>query len=473
MNKDYEAENGMTFNFLAKISLTLLAVLLIGAAFFYKLRMVFIDGPFMIFQIIKNDSPDIMVERYGSIVTQIFPFIGQKLAFSLDHIMLLYSVSFNLFYLLVGFIIYKLKQYIWVIILAFYQIGFATDLFFWPNNEIHQGIAWMALTTGFWFYMEHFKTLSKVMGVLLFLMLAIAIFTHPLMIPVVLFLTIFYFLSGIFSFKNLKYKLLLLSVLSLCALKFIVSSNNWYDGGKFKHLASCTYVDWLNVFNRPAMINFISELIHNHLGALVVLFLCIFSLLKYKKYWLLGFILMFTMVYLVFIAMTFAEFKKFYIESQWMPIAIFWITPLVYNLRLKLPDWKILLFPFIILVSWLASISGSITIFQQRLEWTNTVIKQMEKKNFQKLIITDVDNSIKESIILPWGLPVESLILSSARSPSSSRTFLIDQTERGGKGNDIFLSCFEDIQIDKLNKTYFNLDKSSGYQIVKYTELMK
>ncbi len=221
------------------------------------------------------------------------------------------------------------------------------------------------------------------------------------------------------------------------------------------------------------MINFISELIHNHLGALVVLFLCIFSLLKYKKYWLLGFILMFTMVYLVFIAMTFAEFKKFYIESQWMPIAIFWITPLVYNLRLKLPDWKILLFPFIILVSWLASISGSITIFQQRLEWTNTVINQMEKKNFQKLIITDVDKSIKESIILPWGLPVESLILSSAWSPSSSRTFLIDQTERGGKGNDIFLSCFEDIQIDKLNKTYFNLDKSSGYQIAKYTELMK
>src|SRR5690606_38236002 len=81
-----------------------------------------------------------------------FPLAGVWLKLPLTLIVLLYSASFNLFYLVSGIVLFRLKQYHFLLLLAFYLTACATETFYWSNNEVHQGICWMLLTFGFLFY---------------------------------------------------------------------------------------------------------------------------------------------------------------------------------------------------------------------------------------------------------------------------------------------------------------------------------
>ncbi len=453
------------------ISILFLSVLLLASFFLYPLRMSFIDAPFMIFQIIQKETPDIMVERYGSIVTQIFPYIGYKLGLSLASIMLLYSMSFNLFYLISALLLFKIKEYAWIIVLTMYQIAFATDSYFWTNNEIHQGIAWLTLTFGFWSYFERLKSLNGFRIFIIVFMGAVSVFTHPLIIPVLIFIVIFLVLNGKLNLKIYKDQLIILTCILLCVIKLIFSSYNWYDGGKFNQLTSHSISDWLTIFEKPVFKAFFNELIVNHWVAIILTLINILVLLKTRQFLILIFELLFILSYLMVTAMMFPEFVRFYIESQWMPIAVFLSLPIVFNLK-KSSALKLL--PFAVLfvcIIWVANMIRPYNLFAERYALHNTILNKMESKNLSKAIITDVDEAVKKKMIMPWGLPVESLILSSSINSPKLRTFLFDQPERLPSDASMFLSCFENIPCSKLNQTYFKLDTINKYKVIKMNEL--
>ncbi|MFI5196881.1 MAG: hypothetical protein ACHQD8_07305, partial [Chitinophagales bacterium] len=83
---------------LAKISLAAMGVLFVLGAIFYKERVLFADASFILFAIINDNHFAIQVERYGSFITQLFPYLGQKLHLPLNTLMFLYGISFNLFF---------------------------------------------------------------------------------------------------------------------------------------------------------------------------------------------------------------------------------------------------------------------------------------------------------------------------------------------------------------------------------------
>ena len=472
MQHQDKCDESETLKLAAMIGLALLAFLLLLSGIFYKLRMSFLDGPFMIFQIIEKDSPDIMVQRYGSIITQVWPWLAQKCSLPMNIIMLVYSLSFNMFYFLTGAFLYKIRQYRWVIILAFYQIAFCTDAFFWPNNEIHQGIAWLAATAGLWFFIEHSGVKYMGFRMLLAILLTISLFTHPLMLPVVIFLVILFVLEGVFKLNKREHQFILLFIFLVMAMKFYLSTNNWYDGAKFSILASQSPNKWLQVFNSHAMHSFVQDLFSRHWVAVFIFAVTLWVLIIQRKFPIALFMTIFTLIYLLLVAMAFPDFKRFYIESQWMPIAIFIITPLVFNFHVFENKQRIVFFSLMVCIAWLMLMPGAVSMFQARYTRQMEILNRMETKNISKLILTDVPDQIKEHIILPWALPVESIILSSASNTVGRRSFLFEQPERATKGTSIFLSAFENLDISTLDRRYFWLNNTEDYVVLKYSTFM-
>ena len=105
----------------AKIALLVLALLAIGAAVFYKLRMSFLDAPYIAFNIINTDALHIQEHRYGAFITQAVPLLAARMGLSVKAILVGYSLSFTLFYLLVALLlVYKFKEYGMAVLMACY-----------------------------------------------------------------------------------------------------------------------------------------------------------------------------------------------------------------------------------------------------------------------------------------------------------------------------------------------------------------
>lgn len=90
----------------AQVALGFLIALLIGSIIFWKERMLFSDAAFISFRIINYGTLQIQVDRYGAFITQLFPYLASKAHLPLASVLLWYSISFNLFYLVVGGLLY-------------------------------------------------------------------------------------------------------------------------------------------------------------------------------------------------------------------------------------------------------------------------------------------------------------------------------------------------------------------------------
>lgn len=451
----------------AQISLGMLLILFMLSIVWYKFRMYFLDAPFIVFQIINDDSPAIMVGRYGAILTQIFPYIGQKFNLPMSVILLLYSMSFNLLYLVSGLILYKLKAYHWVIMLAFYQIAFATDAFFWTNNEIHQSICYLALSAGIWYFVSSYPNCRK--GLLYAIssaLLLVAIITHPLAIPVVAYVIGFMFIIKELNINRRRDIFLVSFSLSACIVKYFLSKTNWYDGDKLNQLSGQSLSSWLSFMDKPVAKTFLPELFQNHWSALIVIILVVTLLIRERLYLMLIWAIGFSMVYMITISMIIIEYTRFYTESQWMAVAIFISLPLMYLLQTisKSVISKITVLVFIL---WIFNIPESYRSFKHRYEWQRSILDKMESKGIDKLMLSNTNKEVIENLKMAWALPVESLNISAAEY-KRPMTFIINQPERTKSDQKVFLSCFEDIAIKNLNQNYFPLDTTTSYSNFEY-----
>jgi hypothetical protein len=106
-------------------------VLLLGAAFFSLLRVLFADASFVLFRLLNQGSFQIQEHRYGSFITQSFPLMGTQLHLPLLTIAILYTINFNLFYLaVVLLLLYRFYEQSIAVLMSFYFILFVSDTFF-------------------------------------------------------------------------------------------------------------------------------------------------------------------------------------------------------------------------------------------------------------------------------------------------------------------------------------------------------
>lgn len=129
-----------------QIAIGVLIILGLLAIYSYQERMLFLDPCWIVFNIINTKTYCIAEHRYGAFITQSFPLIGMYLRLSLKAILILYSASFYIFYLGAAIVMGQVWKQKWAaVLLAIYLVLFVSDGYYWPNNEVHQGIAWMLL----------------------------------------------------------------------------------------------------------------------------------------------------------------------------------------------------------------------------------------------------------------------------------------------------------------------------------------
>lgn len=463
----------------SRVIILLFGVLLAGSLVYWQERMLFLDAPHILFRIINEESLQITVNRYGSFVTQMQPLLATKLHLPLAWVMRVYSMSFNIFYLLVALLLcYRYKRVELAVLLGMYCTLLVSDTYYWTNNEVHQGIAWLLLGMGASIYVaERWK--RDVLVILAFgTWVGLAIWTHPLVMFVAGYLWLFLWIgySDLLSRRQWVGTSVLLILLAWG--KYYESSANWYDANKIDMVR---HVGWKEIKGITSSVNFrflVSGMWQNYwllgLGSVVGL-----AALLWQKKWLQALLGMAAaMVYVAIVCLTYREATPtFYIESEYMPLTIILMAPFVYYVlpRLKRSNGAALL--AVAMGIRLAYISAASPMFVNRVELLRNANEAMNLKGLHKVIVPDTSVVLNEALVMNWGVPVESMLLSavSGDKPNNSWTMLPEAAIVKAKyiGKDTLLGCFEQRPYEQLNKHYFEADTSKYYVVMSYDELVR
>ena len=463
------------------VSLIFLALLVILSVIFYRERMLFIDAPHNLFLIINDGHLHIEEHRYGSFVSQVLPFLGAKAGLPLSAVMLLYSVGFTLFFLAVGLVVFfRFRNYSLVVLFALYLALFASASFYWPNNEVHQGMGWLTLALAGNFYLA--RSGSRPWFAVLFFLLSffLAVWTHPLIMIVALFLWFFCW-AGNFNWPfNHRQALLFTALLFLLvAVKFNTGRLHGYDSSKIEAVTSLKPGMLASFLHSADLHGFLKNCLYNY-WLFVVLFIAgLGGLLAYRRYLLIAMVLLSSVGYLFLVCITFpgGSIHQFYIESEFMPLAVIGSAPFVFFVLPYLKArWGVVLLLVVFIVR-LGYIVAAAPPFSNRIAVLGRIEGKMKDKGLTKAIISPFPAAIDSALVMSWGAPVESIFLSKLNGEMPQRTFIFLSVEDARNfytsGTDTMLGCWEKRPESRLNARYFRLDTGATYTTISFDDLMK
>lgn len=456
----------------SKIALWALVILSIGAVYYYQERMLFSDAAWVFYNITNQKQLFIQEHRYGSFITQLFPLIGLALHLPLKGILILYSLSFNLFPLITGFILYQKRQYEWVIVLALYLTICVSESYYWTNNEVHQGIIWLCASMGL---LNHIikKDTHTIGYLLLFGLLAfLAIFAHPIL------MIISAFAFGMFALSMhqqvgvrplLRYGCL---IAGLIGIKYYLSQHGWYDQTKLESIHKISSIQSIiQALHSATVQTFIDNCLSRYLIFTVFFLIGIIIMLLQKRYLSLLWTVLFTTAYILCIGIIYPTCDNlFYIESEWMPICIMGIWAVCFwGLKQFYPSMASLLL-FLVLGIQIIQIHNSAPKFTKRINCIQSIINQPKIQAAQKVLIGPLpeNDSLRKTLLMSWGLPIETLIYSSIETPQhivSVRIVDSNELKQLTPLPNMFINPFYNEKYDRLNAAYFKLDSKTPYLI--------
>lgn len=460
----------------ARVSIGLLIVLLAGAVIFYRERMLFVDAPGIAFTIINQKTLAIQEHRYGSFITQMFPLAGTWLHLPVRVILILYSASFNLFYLVTGLLLYRMRAYALVVLLALYFTLFVSDTYFWTNNEVHQGIAWMFLMFGALWYMEEQKVRLWISVPVFIVLTFLAIFTHPLIMLCTGFLWVFMWMEKYHAPFNSKYNKWVYTGILACivGVKFYLSQQGWYDSNKLHNVTHTTLPKVLATFQSDLADAFWKRCIRNYWLLLLLFAGGLTALVREKRYGTLFWTVSGVLGYFVLICLTYYEWTTFYIESEWMIISIIGTAPFVFYFLPKMKSAVVALLLLAVFGIRLGYIWNSLPVFQNRVAHLQHMLDKMKEKNISKAIVVRKDERLERKLIMAWNTAPETIFLSALDGDVPLRTVIqVYEHELPYKvpnNKRDFMNSFYNITYEQLNHSYFYIDTSQSYQVLTYDD---
>lgn len=459
------------------VSLIVLFVLWIASFVLYKQRMLFVDPGWITFNIINTNNFVISEHRYGSFITQLFPLLASLAKLPLSTILFLYSGSFFAFFLTVAYVSGRyFKQKSFAILLAFYFTLMASDVFFWPNNEVHQGVAWMILFfAAFMHFTQSKSSLSIYQHLSLSLLAFLALFSHIIVLLPFVFIWLYLQLDSANKRWTLFYSYSVL-IASLIATKYILSMDSWYDGSKLEPVKHLTLSTALSVFNNGHAHTMYDLFLHKYWIIFPIFLAGIYALWKKRKFWHIALVCSFIFLYTFLVLLTFSDaFGRelyFYMESEWMALTIIISLPFVFEVVPKLSSSIASMVVGIIFLLRFYDLSDSFHYFNKRFHHLEKITNILEEAKFKKTVIKMDEKLRKELFIMDWGLPIESLLLSSMNHPESPLSFkAVDESFVISPAQDSIFSCFQLSPQSILDKNYFKLEKSP-YHTIKYDDLL-
>lgn len=467
----------------ATVALAAMVVLLVGALVWYKERVFFADASFVVFNVLNYKRFYIQEHRLGSFVTQMVPLIGQKLNAPIKSILIAYSLSFNIFYLAVSSCLYFVyRQYRLTMVMALYYLLFVTSSYYWTNNEIHQAVAWLFLTIGTMKYLQQRRMSFSLQYVLFFVLAAVTVSTHFIVIIPLVFLWVFLLMNhedGAMSFRQKSiYSGLLIAVI---ATKFIMSIGQPYDGVALHGVTHFSLKDILLSWRTPVVKVFVKRCFLLYWPAIIVLLAGLWSLYKTDNKRLLAWTIMSCVGYGIVMSLTYggydADFALFHIESEWMSLGIICAMPFVFYFLQRLKPATATITVAVIIVIRLGYIYTYAAEYEWRTEFKQKVFAEMKERGITKLALY-ADRDIRKRLMLDWSLPNECILMSTMNGDKPQRTFCIidsgdnDKRDALMKPSAISIS-FDMLVPENLNRQYFDIDTSTPYTIMAYTELIK
>lgn len=465
----------------ARISLGTLFVLLLGAIFFYKERMFFGDAPWIAFLVINKKALAIQEHRYGSFITQLFPLICSHLRLPIKVILIAYSLSFNLFYFVSGLILYKWRQYSFVVLSALFYTLMAADSYFWTNNELYQGVSWMLLMIGFVLYRQH-KKRCLAFEIPAFVILAfIAVFTHPLIVLLAGFCWVYLFIEQkepIFKGKRiLIFSVLLLGIIGM---KTYTSFNGWYDSERIKEVAGAGTERKLTALWSETALVFYRTCLRDYWLFLLFFLSGIVALIRNKRYAQSAWIIACSAGYIVLISLSYPfDNFKFYIESEWMALIIITMLPFITYVLPSLNRKVMISGLVLVFMIRLCYIGMAAPLFEQRYQRAEKIVHKMREKNLTKIILPkEADRSSPEKeLIMSWALPNETMMISKMEGDIITRTAIVVLSAKIAERTPVSLAdmmtCTFAIPNQELDHHYFKLDTTKAYVIMPYSELLQ
>ncbi len=443
------------------------AFFLFLAVYFFIERTAFVDIAFHLFSIFKDDGFAIQNNRFVAFITQLFPLISFKLGVDLKLIAIFYSVSFVILYAAIFYII--------TVVLKSWRFGFAmilmntimvTHTFYWIQSELQQGLAFLVL---FFAVLYHFlertdKEKNFFLEWVLVILIFFLVFAHPLMIFPFTFLALYFAVSKKEHFKNYLYYLFLF--LSFFAIKYVFFKT-YYDSNAMLGLDNIKrlFPDYFTLESNKKFIKYVIS--DYYFLPIAVVFVSVFYIVKkqYLKFILTSGSFMF---YLMLVNVSYPNgADQFYIENLYLPLSIFIVFPLAFDIigRIK-PVYFSLIFSVFLIIR-LADIYGTHEIYTERVNFLSHLIEDSDKSESKKLIIQETEE-IKKKTIMSWSTPYEIWLLSTIKNGKSSSIIITENAkdlEWTLPYNNKFVTRWGAFDYSKLPSQYFIFQDTSKYVI--------
>lgn len=429
------------------------------SVYFFIQRCAFIDGSWMLVNMINNKTFYIPLHRFSLAVTEWLPLIGVKIGMPFPSIAILYSISYPVLFLILFLLcIFWLKDYWAALCLILVTcIGVKYTFYVLPlEGIIGVTIGVVALS---WCKKTNDKiSFNDMLIALLFSFLIV--FAHPLNFIAVLLCCGFLILET-WQVRFNRTILLSLLMVIIFILKNLLLPLNPYE----TDITEGVYNNIGNFFLLQSHPVFLKRLIHDYYW-LPVIFIGISTLLLTSKKYMQAlwyFISVFCFVALVNLRNYDSSFQ-FYIEHSFLSLPLIIVFPIIIlteKIRAKSNAVTAIL-------SLLAIVAGerSVAIYSAHLYFDNRIerqIKLSEKAllSESKRIVICEENLQNITDLVPGKLPYETLFLSKIFF-NQDAAVSTSKNNHALKNADSLVIYETELRVDKLNPQYFHFPNKAA-----------
>ncbi|MEZ4979699.1 MAG: hypothetical protein R2772_10430 [Chitinophagales bacterium] len=449
-----ENRNSSFYNLLASLSI---AVLLIFSLVFSLERILSADTATYLYNLVNEREFAFGSQRFIAAFTQLIPLFFLKLNASLATVVAAYSFNMMLFHALVVLtIVFLFKDYKSAFVLLLSHLIAGSLLFYYPVSEYQMGLS---LSILLYSYVKTFKLYLSIkmhQFTLLFFLLLLILYSHPLAIIFLAFLLAYFFLSV--DGLNRKYFALFISMSLLIWFSkylFFAVPNDTSNLDLIKGLKLFPENAWTIFWRYSTSYDYV----------FLVLVPLTFLVLVIRKKWLLSALYFFFILIHLHMCLSKLGKSNFTWYSSHIFQALYFATSLIFIEqvwdKLKKESLKKgLIFGLLIL--------GLIQIYNHRFYNQNRIAY------IDNLLSKTLEQGTNRGLIEPrfiaseysewfWALDIESLIYSSYKEDFQNSTVIIKSKEYTNleelNSNDLFLVFWTSYNAsEQLDSSYFYLE---------------
>lgn len=474
---------------LSFVGFWLMCIMLVLHIVWFKQRAFLLDFSHIAHLIIQKGSFAIQENRYGSFITHLFPMLALKAGWGLKSILWVYNLSFFTFFTGVYAILhFRLKQYdIGLLILAYFTV-FVGDVFFWSNNEVHQGVCWAFLGIGILNYYKSRGRLNAANISLSFIFIILGLFSHLLVVVPVLFYWLFSQLwtwgeqkKFRFDIKDIFWWGVLLIIVAVLSRYFMSHQTN-YDNEKLANIRHLKFATAFQAFVSEHAKGFYKIAFGRYPFAMFLMTGSVLFLAFRKKWLPLLLFLLTVACYWMLINLTYPQYTPrslyFYMESEYMVAAIVLALPLLYLLKSHhyKPQVQYLLLSILVMLTGFRIGSGYL-MFNGRVQNLEAMVQYCEEKSISKALVAYTDEESKAYFVMDWGLPVSTLFYSNIykERPVTIKGIRPDKIEhfRLENTSGLFYESFGESRASSFNRKLLKVDTGKDYQLLDKADLFR